>query len=89
MKCGHLTITEGLLVSLEGVSKSLRLQVTVPGSLPQEVENKCPPVPEYVGSARKGAVTAPLIDFYPSWCSSYGREPGFGGGGAGFGAPIW
>lgn len=76
-------------MSLEGVSKRLPLQVTVPGSLPQEVENKCPPVPESIAVLEWVPSLPYSIGFYPSWCSSSGREPGFGGGGARFGTPTW
>lgn len=87
MKYWHLDITEGLLVSLEGTSQKPALQVTVPGSLPQEVENKYPPVPKCIAVLERAPLLPHSIGFYPSWCNSPGREPGFGGGGAGFGAP--
>lgn len=66
MKCGHLTITEGLLVSLEGVSKSLPLQVTVPGSPPQGEENKCPPIPKCITVLKRVPLLPHSTGFYPS-----------------------
>lgn len=40
------------------------LQVTVPGSLPQEVENKCPPVPKCITVLERVPLLPHSMGFY-------------------------